>query len=211
MYQAINLGDLAPVGVPIERPPEFGGLTDEVLADFSAWMDPPPVGYEGKGLWPLIVSQPTDLDPSTEAVTTEIENVEPDDENKRVLASYGRRPLTEDEIAANAAAFANPPIIGTRYAATMALDDDGALVKLVAAGDGSTGFSEAAEQSPGDLHLYMWPVPPSGYIVKVDAPGFRCSTYEVDTANGVVGVCFYSLATGEKGRPPGDFHPEVQW
>ncbi len=67
-YQTVNLADLGLVGDPIPLPPEFANLSDEVVSDFSAHIDPPPVGYEGKGLWPLVVSDPV-FDPATEATT----------------------------------------------------------------------------------------------------------------------------------------------
>jgi hypothetical protein len=194
------------IGAPQIMPPPFDtyGMAD------MANMDRFP-GYEGTAFWPVIWQQAA-YDVLTEAPADTFTDLEAVPEAGYFRAVRGARPLDPADLPeAPPEPFVNPPIIGVRYSATMALGEDGELVKLVAAGDGSTGFSEAAEQSPGDVLLYMWPVPPSGYIVKVEAPGYGCSTYEAGSESGIVGARFYSLATGVQGRPPGDFHAEVQW
>lgn len=67
-FQLVNLADLALVGDPVPLPSEFANLSDAVVSDFSAYIDPPPVGYAGKGLFPLILSPPV-FDPAAEADT----------------------------------------------------------------------------------------------------------------------------------------------
>jgi hypothetical protein len=208
LFGAVEVATNTIVGPPGPLPVAIANWPAEAVLDLSG-LDPV-FGLEGLAFWPVTVTEP-DFDRDTETLTGDIIDAIADPETQTITATYGVRPLTDAEIQAAQPAFANPPIIGVRYSATMALGEDGELVKLVAAGDGSTGFSEAAEQTPGDVLLYMWPVPPTGYIVKVEAPGYGCSTYEAGSENGVVGVRFYSLATGDQGRPPGDFHAEVQW
>lgn len=100
-YHPVVLAPIALAGEPIPLPPDFVGLTDAVLANFSASMSPPPVGYAGKGLWPLVASAPA-FDRATETVTGQIDlaSRKPDKATRTVTAVYGTRPLTADEIAA---------------------------------------------------------------------------------------------------------------
>lgn len=100
MYQLINLADLALIGGPAPLPPEMVGLTDAVLSDFTAAMDPPPVGYEGKGLWPVTFSAPVDLNAATEIATDDVASRAPDPDSKTITAVYGKRTLTPEELAA---------------------------------------------------------------------------------------------------------------
>lgn len=129
MRQLVNLADLALVGDPVPLPPDFAGLTDAVLADFSAHIDPPPVGYEGKGLLPLVVAPPA-FDSATEADTGVL------DPGSRVVdiavgvvrGISGKRPLTLEEIAAR-----NPvPASVSAAQACLILEEDGLLGQVEA-------------------------------------------------------------------------------
>lgn len=98
MYQRIRLSGLVLEGEPLGLPPEFAGLADWVLADFSAAMKPPPVGYEGAGLWPVRLVSPADLDHAAETTTDEVVSRAPDPATRTVSAVLGKRALTPEEL-----------------------------------------------------------------------------------------------------------------
>lgn len=126
-YQTVNLADLALVGDPIALPPEFANLSDEVTSDFSAHIDPPPVGYAGRGLWPLVVTPPA-IDTATEADTGVLDPASRIvDVGAGVVRSVsGKRPLTSEEIAARNPV---PPSVSSAQACLI-LDDDGLLAQV---------------------------------------------------------------------------------
>jgi hypothetical protein len=154
----------------------------------------------------IVVSTP-DYDRDTQAITGEIENIDPE----AGTAEYAVRDLTEAEIAARNPPPADPAPIFTRFEATIQLDENGMLLKLLCPGDGTQGFYDAGEVAPGDVQLFLYPAPRGPYTVRVQAPGYSSSSYEVDSAGGVVGVRFVCIATGEPGRPAGDFYAEARW
>lgn len=126
-FQLVNLADLALVGDPIPMPPEFANLSEQVVSDFSAHIDPPPVGYAGRGLWPLVVSSPT-FDPATEADTgvPDLASRTVDTQAGVVRAVSVKRALTPEEIAAR-----NPvPSSVSAAQACLILEDDGLLAQV---------------------------------------------------------------------------------
>lgn len=98
MYQQVRLSDLSLVGTPGPVPANLVGLPDAVLADIPAHIDPPPAGFEGAGLWPVVVTTPV-FDPGVQALAGTATLGTPDPATYTVLATADLRNLTAGELA----------------------------------------------------------------------------------------------------------------
>jgi hypothetical protein len=200
----IQTGEMAGTIGPL--PNAIATWDDAQVLDLTA-LDPV-FGLADLAFWRATITTP-DFDRATQALSGEIEGVELDAESHTAIGTYAVRDLTPEEIAAQAPPVAPAGIVGTRYEAVIALDDEGMLESLHAPGIGATGIMEVAEIEPGNVALVMLPPPPAGYTVWFTAPGLVCKGYDIDRDGGVVGVLF--TAEGVPTRPTGDWRVEVRW
>ena len=116
MYQRLTLSDHSLVGAPGSIPSNLVGLSDAVLADLSAAINPPPAGMAGQGFWPVIVTAPANFDPTSQVIVPP-SSYTADPASKTVIGQQTARAMTTDEFAA-----ANPvPEMVTNYQARAAL------------------------------------------------------------------------------------------
>lgn len=99
IYARIDLATLT-VQSTGSLPIEVDGLSDRDLSDLS-WVLEKSFGHDGKGYWPLEISDPL-FDPATQALTDELTNFVPVNTRKVVKAKRGVRALSAAEVAARA-------------------------------------------------------------------------------------------------------------
>lgn len=99
MYQQVELATHVLLGAPGPVPDRLAGLTDAQLADLSAFSDPPPAGFAGMGLWPMVVRPPTSFDPSSQmAVDPNPSDYAADPATRTVVGQQTARVMTADEL-----------------------------------------------------------------------------------------------------------------
>jgi hypothetical protein len=96
-HHRVDISTGALVGEPCNVPDFLIGLAQISLDDLS-WADPA-LGFEGQGLWPLEITDPT-YDPATHTLTDSLTNRAVVNGRKVVTAKRGKRALTTDELAA---------------------------------------------------------------------------------------------------------------
>ena len=98
MYQQIRLSDASLVGPPGPVPANLVGLSDAVLADLSAAIEPAPPGFDGQGFWPVVVTTPS-YDASRQVLVPPA-SYAADPDTKTVAGTATVRNMTADEYAA---------------------------------------------------------------------------------------------------------------